>query len=169
MAEAQWLLLPGKACLSGHRLQTLQLRQLVVLAALRQRVVQFELDVEMVFDNRLVAARHEDEVFDAGLPRLVDDVLDDRSVDDRQHFLRDRLGGWEKTRAETGDWKNCFADFFHAVNFPFLTNLPTVSWQDILTLSGHFHAGIDDYWKRDTSALPVDSTASSSHMTDMVN
>ena len=170
MAEAQRLLLPGKAGLTGQRLQALQLRQLVVFAALRQRVVQFELNVEMVFDDRLVAAGHEDEMLYAGFPRLVDDVLDDRSVDDRQHFFRDRLGGGEETRAETGDWKDCFADFFHAVNYPFLRSPGRI-------MAGHFHH-VRTFSCRnrrlpgtgDTSALPVRvPTAFSFHATDMVN
>ena len=38
------------------------MRQLVVLAALGQRVVQLELDVEMILDDSLVAAGHEDEM-----------------------------------------------------------------------------------------------------------
>ena len=51
VAEAERHLLAGEAGLPGPRLQPLQMRQLLVLAALRQRVVELELDVEMVFDD----------------------------------------------------------------------------------------------------------------------
>ena len=119
MAEPQRLLLAGEAGLAGQRLQPLQLRKLVVLAALGQRVVELELDVEMVLDDRLVAAGHEDEMLDAGLARLVDDILDDRTVDDRQHLLRHRLRRRQKPRPQTCDRKYCLADFFHAPDYPF--------------------------------------------------
>ncbi|MGY4431320.1 hypothetical protein ACVWWO_003797 [Bradyrhizobium sp. F1.13.1] len=58
-----------------------------------------------------VAAGDEDEVLDAGFPCLVIDVLDQRLVDDRQHFLRHRLGGGQDAGAEAGNGKYGFADF----------------------------------------------------------
>src|SRR5215813_5635872 len=67
----------------------------------------------MVFDDSLVAAGDEDEVLDAGLARLIDHVLDQRPVDDRQHLLGHRLGGREEAGAETGNRENRFADGFH--------------------------------------------------------
>ena len=101
------------AGLAGRRLQTLQARELLVLPALRQRVVELELDVEMILDDGLVAAGDEDEMLDPCLPRLVDHVLDDRPVDHRQHFLGDRLGGGQESRAQTGNGKDCLANSLH--------------------------------------------------------
>ncbi|MNY74992.1 hypothetical protein D3C86_2141580 [compost metagenome] len=49
--------------------------------------------VEVVFDGALVAAGDEDHVGDAGRDGLLHRVLDQRLVDDGQHFLRLRLGG----------------------------------------------------------------------------
>ena len=69
----------------------------------------------MVLDHGLVAAGDEDEVLDAGLARLVDDVLDERPVDDRQHFLRHGLGRRQEPGAEAGDGEYGFADEFHAL------------------------------------------------------
>src|SRR6185295_12688552 len=51
----------------------------------------------------LVASGDEDEMFDAGLLGLVVDVLDQRLVDDRQHFLRHGLGGGQEAGAEAGN------------------------------------------------------------------
>ena len=134
MAEAERHLLAGEARLARRRLQPLQPGELLVLAALGQRVVELELEVEMIFDHRLVAAGDEDEMLDAGFPRLVDDILDDGPVDDREHLLRNGLGGRKKPRAETGHRENCLANSFHAVDYP-------------LTLFGnwlgHIHAEID--------------------------
>ena len=138
VAEAERHLLAGEAGLARRRLQPLQAGELVVLAALRQRVVELELHVEMVLDDRLVAAGHEDEMLDAGFARLVDDILDDRPVDDGQHFLGDGLGGRKEAGAETGDGKDCFADFFHAANYPFEGGFHNPG-------PGHFHAGIENY------------------------
>ncbi len=59
----------------------------------------------MILDDRLVAAGDEDEMLDAGLARLLDDVLDDRPIDDREHLLRHGFGGRQKPRAEAGDGK----------------------------------------------------------------
>ena len=105
MAEAERRLLAGEAGLPGPGCKRCRRGELVVLAALRQRVVQLELHVEMILDDRLVAAGDEDEMLDAGLARLVDHILDDRPVDDRQHFLRDGLGRRQETRAQTGNRK----------------------------------------------------------------
>ncbi len=122
----------------GDWLQPLQAGKLVVLAALRKRIVELELDIEMVFDDRLVAAGHEDEMLDAGLARLIDHILNDRPVDDRQHFLGNGLGGREKPCAKTCDRKNRLANSLHAVNYPF---------EGLLGNTGprHFRAEIEDY------------------------
>ena len=83
------------------------------MLALLQGHLELELAVEMVLDHALVAPGDEDEVLDAGLARLVDHVLDQRPVDDRQHLLRHGLGGRQEARAETGDGEDGFANRFH--------------------------------------------------------
>src|SRR3954464_1666328 len=91
----------------------LVLRQNVLLgllAARGQRRIELEHPVEMIFDDTFVAAGDKDEVLDAGFPGLVIDVLDQRLVDDRQHFLRHRLGGGQDAGAEAGNGKYGFAD-----------------------------------------------------------
>ncbi len=88
-------------------------RQVRLLAALAQREFQLELAVEMVLDHALVAAGDEDEMLDAGLARLVHHVLDQRPVDDRQHFLRHGLGGGQEAGSKAGDGKYGFADAVH--------------------------------------------------------
>ena len=70
------------------------------LAARGKHLLELELPVEMVLDGALVAARHEDEMLDAGFPRLVDHMLDERPVDDGQHLLGNRLGRGQKAGAE---------------------------------------------------------------------
>ena len=69
----------------------------------------------MLDDRGLAAAGDEDHLLDPRLARLVDRVLDQRPVDDRQHFLGDRLGRGKETGAETGDGKHGFADRFAGV------------------------------------------------------
>ena len=78
-----------------------------------ERALEFELAVEMILDDTLVAPRHEDEMFDARLERLIDHILDERPVDDRQHLLRHGLGRGQEARAETGDREDGLADFLH--------------------------------------------------------
>ena len=81
----------------------------LLLLPLLQRHFQLELAIEMVFDDGLVAAGDEDEMFDAGLASLIDDVLDQRPVDHRQHLLGHGLGGRQEPGAEPGDGKDGFA------------------------------------------------------------
>ena len=66
--------------------------------------VCFELGdaVEVVLEGALVAAGDHQDVVDAGGDGLLDDVLDGRLVDDRQHLLGHRLGGGKETGAEAG-------------------------------------------------------------------
>ena len=114
VAEAERRLLAREArrarARQGSASERLEL--LLSCSALRERALELELDVEVVLDDALVAAGDEDEVLDAGGARLVDHVLDDRPVDDRQHLLRHGLGGGQKAGAEAGDGEHGFADAF---------------------------------------------------------
>jgi hypothetical protein len=49
---------------------------------------------------------------DAGLARLIRDMLEDGPIDDGQHLLGDRFGGRKKPCSETGYWKNSLAYAF---------------------------------------------------------
>ena len=91
----------------------LQEVEIGLLLPVAQRQLQLELAVEMVLDHALVSPGHEDEMLDAGLPGLIDHVLDQRPVDDRQHLLRHGLGRRQETRAKTGDREDGFAYRFH--------------------------------------------------------
>ena len=76
------------------------------LAALIENVLQLERDVEMILHRALAAARDEQDVVDAGLDGLLDAVLNDRLVDEHQHFLRQHLGRREKACPEAGGRKD---------------------------------------------------------------
>src|SRR4029453_9794842 len=64
----------------------------------------------MILDDALVAARDEDEMLDAGIPRLVDDMLNHRTVDDRQHLLGYRLGRGQEAGAKPCHGEHGLAD-----------------------------------------------------------
>ena len=110
VAEPERLLLAGEARRAGRRQIAREKIERLALLPLEQRHFQFELAVEMIFDDAFVAAGDEDEMLDAGLARLVDDMLDQRPVDHRQHFLRHGLGRRQEPGAETGDGKYGFTD-----------------------------------------------------------
>lgn len=118
MAETERRLLAGEADGAGLRLVLRQDVLLGLLAARGERRVELEHLVEMIFDDVFVAAGDEDEVLDAGFPRLVIDVLDQRLVDDGQHFLRHRLGGGQDAGAEAGDGEYGFANFHGTDRIP---------------------------------------------------
>jgi hypothetical protein len=84
--------------------------QLLGLAARGQELLQFVGLIEMVFDGGFSASRDENEFLDAGGLRLFHGILDQRLVDDRQHFLRHRLGGRQKAGTEATDGEHSFAD-----------------------------------------------------------
>jgi hypothetical protein len=72
--------------------------------------------------------------------------LDDRPVDDGQHFLRDGLGGRKEPRAEAGDRKNCLANALHADTPAFRPIIRSATRSaippEIFMPEFHFHAGI---------------------------
>ncbi len=82
----------------------------LVLAARLEEGLELDGDVEVIFDGVLAASGDEDDVVDARRHRLLDAVLDDRLVDERQHLLGLRLGGGQEPGAETGGGKHGFAN-----------------------------------------------------------
>ena len=119
MSEAHGNLLARVADLAGFRLDALQHFELLRLSALLESLVEFELDVEMVFDHRLVAPGDEDEMLDTRLACLVHHILDDGPVDDRDHLLGDGLGGRQEAGAQSRDREHCLAHFLHGSAHPF--------------------------------------------------
>ncbi len=117
VAEAERRLLAGEAGRPGGRQVGHQGRVFGALAAPLQRVLELVGRIEMILDDALVAAGDENEMLDPRLARLVDDVLQDRPVDDGQHLLGDRLGRRQEAGAEAGDGKHGLADrFFHRMS-----------------------------------------------------
>ena len=64
----------------------------------------------MLDDRSLAAPGDENHLLDPRLARLVDRILDQRSIDDREQFLRDRLGRREEAGAEPGYGEDGFPD-----------------------------------------------------------
>ncbi len=103
MAEAERLLLAREADRAGRGPFADEFLEGRLLVALAKRRLELESQIEVILDRRLAAAGDHDEVLDARRPGLVHRVLDDRTVDHRQHLLRNRLGRGEKPGAQTGD------------------------------------------------------------------
>src|SRR5207245_4972513 len=72
----------------------------IALAFLLEEVLELGCQVEMILDRALAASRDEDDLREPGVDRLLHHVLDRRDVDDRQHLLRNGLGGGQEARAE---------------------------------------------------------------------
>ena len=65
----------------------------------------------MLDQGGLAAAGHHAELLDPGGARFLDGVLDQRLVDDRQHFLGHRLGGGQEAGAQAGDGQHGLAQW----------------------------------------------------------
>ena len=84
-----------------------------------EKRLEFDRDVKVVLDGVFAAARHENDVRNPRGNRFLDAVLDDRLVDQRQHFLRLGLGGRQEAGAESGDGQDGLAKRFgHDGNSP---------------------------------------------------
>ena len=109
VAEAERLALPDVGEVD-HVRDLADLGELLALAARLEERLELDRHVEVILDGVLAAAGDEDDVVDAGRDRFFDAVLDDRLVDERQHFLRLRLGGGKEAGAEAGGGEDGFAD-----------------------------------------------------------
>src|SRR5690625_2207044 len=76
--------------------------------------------IEMVFDGTLVAAGDKNQLGDARCDGLLDRILNQGLVNDREHFFGHCLGSRQKTRTKAGDWKNSFANRLHKFKFSIL-------------------------------------------------
>jgi hypothetical protein len=113
VAQAFGLLLAGinhGACGGYARGQELELGGLRLAL---QRLEQLGCAVEMVLKDRLASARDEDELLDPRGHRLLQRVLDNGPIHDRQHLLRQDLGGRQHAGAQTSDREDHFANSAH--------------------------------------------------------
>src|SRR5882724_1178977 len=115
VAKSERLLLTREARRPGPGQVVRQELEIVLPLALAQRHLELERTIEMILDDALVTSGDEDEMLDAGLPRLVNDVLDHRPVDDRQHFLGHGLGGGQESGPQAGNGEDSLTDRFHAL------------------------------------------------------
>jgi len=74
-----------------------------ILALLPEGHIQFVIDVEIVLDRAFATTGDEDDMLDSGFEGLIDNVLNGRTVNDGQHFLRDGLGRRQNPRAHASD------------------------------------------------------------------
>jgi hypothetical protein len=71
-----------------------------LFASLGQPLLELKRVVEVILDRPFRATRDDDDLFDAGLDCLLDDQLNHRHIDDREHLLWQRLGRRQETGAE---------------------------------------------------------------------
>ena len=75
-----------------------------------ERLRSAALMIEVVLDAALAGAGDHDDLFDTRSHGLLDDVLDDRLIEEREHLLWDSLGGGKEAGAEAGGEYDSFAD-----------------------------------------------------------
>jgi hypothetical protein len=130
VSKAKRGLLTGKAGGARRRQHVLERFQLHRLAARPQGLLEFGLDIEMVFDDGFVATGDEHEVFDTGCHGLFDNILDHGLVDDSQHLLGHGLGCGKKSGPQPCNRQDGFSDFTcfrHLFSSFFINDLPGAS------------------------------------------
>lgn len=79
-----------------------------ILAALAQQVLERTIGLEVAQQLGLAGRGDDNGIIDLlGVERLLNDVLDDRLVEHRQHLFGRALGARQKTRAKTGGGDDC--------------------------------------------------------------
>ena len=79
-----------------------------VLATLAKQVLERAIGLEVAQQLGLARRGDDNSIVDLiGVERLLNDVLDDRFVEHRQHLFRRALGARQKTRAKTGGGDDC--------------------------------------------------------------
>ena len=109
VAQAELLLLAHVGDL-GQVADVLDPPEHLDVAALLEQVLELVADIEVVLDRPLLAGGDDDDLLDAGRHRLFDGVLDDRLVDERQHFLRLGLRRRQEPRSPTGGRQDRLSD-----------------------------------------------------------
>ena len=109
VAEAPGVALAGVVHVGGHDSLADPAEPLGVALGLQRRL-ELPVAVEVVLDRVLVPPGHEQHVVQPGRDGLLDDVLDGRLVDDRQHLLGSGLGRRQEPGAETRDRDDCLGD-----------------------------------------------------------
>jgi hypothetical protein len=79
----------------------------------RRRTFQTGLAVKVVFKGALVAPGDHQQVGQARVDGFFHDVLDGRTIDHRQHFLRHCLGGGQEASPQSGSRNDGFSNFPH--------------------------------------------------------
>ena len=87
------------------------LAQELRFAAALEVFFQFDGAVEMVFDRAFPASCDDDNVFDAGGDRFFHCILNERFIDQRQHFFRRRFRRGKEARTQACGGNHGFADF----------------------------------------------------------
>ena len=109
VTEAELFLLADVGDL-GEVADVPDLAELLDLPLFLEEMLELVRQVEVVLDRPLLARGDDDDLLDAGRHGLFDRVLDDRLVDERQHFLWLRLGRREESGTPAGCREDCFSD-----------------------------------------------------------
>ena len=107
--QAQLLLLTDVRHL-GEVADVADLPEHLDVALLLEQVLELVGEVEVVLDRPLLAGGDDDDLLDPGGDGLLDRVLDDRLVHQRQHLLGLRLGGREEACAPPGGGEDSLAN-----------------------------------------------------------
>ena len=110
VSKAQGLTLPDVDASNPLRNDALNGLEQLLLAGNLKGSLELRVCIEVIGDRALRRSRDEDQLCRPGRDSLLDCVLNERLVDDRQHFFWTRLRCRKKTCAAPGDGKNSCSD-----------------------------------------------------------
>src|ERR1019366_9629589 len=112
VAESERFLLPDRDEIH-HRTDRLDLAEEIVLLALLQRPLQLRRAIEMIEDGVFPLRHDDDQLVESRSERLLDSILQNRLVDERQHLLRNDFRRRKEARAESGAGEDASAKGGH--------------------------------------------------------
>ena len=113
MTESQSLWLTNINALHTFRHDATNKLEKLILTLLFKLTFKFSIKVKMILNGTLVATGHKNHLGYAGSCSFSYGILNQRHVNNREHFLRHSLSGRKETRTHTINRENNFANGFH--------------------------------------------------------
>ena len=96
-------------------------------------MLKLKRDVEMILNDTFATTSDKNHLLNTRLAGFIHRILDERAVDNRQHFFGNGFGRGQETRSQTSNRKNSFSNGFtmHHICLTYETTKSRLSWQSV--------------------------------------